>query len=227
MAYDCGRILIADGNGRFRSLISGLFQQAGFRTTEADNGHDALSVAQRRRPALAVLDVQLPGLSGYEVCYELKREFGDDLPIVFVSGTRTEPSDRIAGLLIGADDYIVKPFDSSEFLVRARRLIKRSNGDERAGNGRERANGVEPTSGLALILTPREREVLGLLAAGLSQGQIAARLYLSPKTVATHIQRILTKLGVHSRAQAVAVAHRDGLVAEAEVTFLGATAAVA
>jgi two-component system nitrate/nitrite response regulator NarL len=227
MANNCGSILISDGDKGFRSLVSGLFEQAGFRTTQASNGHDALSEARRKRPALAVLDVHLSGLSGYEVCHELKLQYGDALPVVFVSDTRTEALDRIAGLLIGADDYIAKPLDSNELLVRARRLIERSHNPARAGNGDAHAGDVPPMSALALTLTPREREVLGLLGAGLRQAAIADRLVLSPKTVSTHIQRILTKLGVHSRAQAVALAHREGLVAEADVEAHAAIAAVA
>ena len=57
-----------------------------------------------------MLDVQLPGMSGYEICRELRDEFGEGLPILFVSGFRTESLDRVAGLLVGADDYLVKPF---------------------------------------------------------------------------------------------------------------------
>jgi DNA-binding NarL/FixJ family response regulator len=127
-------------------------------------------------------------------CRELRDRFGD-LPVVIVSGERTESFDRVAGLLLGAADYIVKPFDPDELVARVRRLVVRD---------RPRPS--------ATTLTGRERDVLRLLADGLDQRRIAAELFLSPKTVATHIQHILAKLGVHSRAQAVAVAHRDGLV---------------
>jgi DNA-binding NarL/FixJ family response regulator len=157
-----------------------------------------LASVSRRRPALVLLDVQLPGISGYEVCHELREHYGRDLPIVFLSGTRTEPSDRVAGLLVGADDYIVKPFDSDELLARARRLMTRD------GRGTAGTNDAR--------LTKRERQVLELLASGVQQNEIAERLVISPTTVATHIQRILSKLGVHSRAEAVATAFQLGLV---------------
>jgi DNA-binding NarL/FixJ family response regulator len=206
MGTDCGRVIVADGDGRLRSLVSTLFQRTGYRTTEARSGHEVLAAVRRRRPALVLLEVQLAGVSGYEVCHELRERYGDDFPIVFMSGTRTEASDRVAGLLLGADDYIVKPFDPDELLARARRLISSGNGEAPLSSEDRSA----PHAGL----TRREREVLELLSAGLQQRDIAKRLFISPKTVATHIQRILSKLDVHSRAEAVARAHRDGLVGD-------------
>jgi DNA-binding NarL/FixJ family response regulator len=200
MATNCGRVLIADADGRVRASLSSLFQRTGFRTSEAQSGDEVLASVRRRRPALVLLDVQLPGISGYEVCHELRERYGGDLPIVFLSGTRTEPSDRVAGLLVGADDYIVKPFDPDELLARARRLMTRAESGDRAGGTNDAR------------LTKRERQVLELLASGVQQNEIAERLVISPTTVATHIQRILSKLGVHSRAQAVATAFQLGLV---------------
>jgi len=207
LTSDNGPILIVDDDASSRELVRELLEGAGYSTLEAASGEEALVMAGDERPALAVLDIQLPGISGYEVCRQLKERFGERLPIVFVSGTRTEPHDRVAGLMIGADDYIVKPFAPDELVARVLRLVTRSNGEPRP-------NGDE---GLAARLTEREREVLALLAEGLTQDAIAAQLYISPKTVATHIQRILMKLDVHSRAEAVSLAYRLGIV-QPEVT---------
>jgi DNA-binding NarL/FixJ family response regulator len=192
-----GRILLVDDDEGFRGLVSSLLSRMGCETCEAATGEEALAAAHRERPALVLLDVCLPGLTGYEVCRELRDEFGDALPIVFVSGERTEPYDRVGGLLLGADDYLVKPLDPNELLARVRRLLARSTSAALDG---------------ASTLTKRELQVLGLLADGLDQAAIAGQLSISPRTVATHIQRILTKLGAHSRAQAVALAHREHLV---------------
>lgn len=147
-------------------------------------------------------EVNLPEVSGYEVCHELHDRYGDDVSVIFLSADRTEPYDRVAGLLLGAVDYIVKPFDEDELLARVRSALRRS---EQNGMSRDRA------SGSWNALTARELEVLNLLSRGFDQIQIAGELVISPKTVGTHIQRVLTKLGVHSRAQAVALAHEHGL----------------
>jgi DNA-binding NarL/FixJ family response regulator len=151
---------------------------------------------------VVLLNIRLPGLSGYEVCRQLRERFGQRLPLIFISGDRPEPHDRVAGLLIGADDYLAKPFLPDELLARIRRLLIRTNADED-----EKEEGFP-----ASRMTRREREVLHLLAQGLNQNAIAAEFDISSKTVATHIQRILAKLGVHSRAEAVATAYRLGLV---------------
>lgn len=112
----------------------------------------------------------------------------------------------MGGLLLGADDYIVKPFDPDEFIARVKRFTARSLSEEDA------AAGAQPSgSALPFGLTRREFEVLARLVEGRDQEEIADMLVISSKTVATHIQRILSKLGVHSRAQAVAVAARERL----------------
>jgi two-component system, NarL family, nitrate/nitrite response regulator NarL len=190
------RILIVDGDHRSRGLMSRVLKRVGYITCEAETGEEALAAAKRERPALVVLEVLLPGVSGFEVCRELKDEFGEALPIVFVSGTRTESGDRVAGLLVGGDDYLVKPLDPNELLARVRRLLPA----RLAGGNTTRK------------LTTRELEILSLLVEGLNQPEIAEKLFISPKTVGKHIEHILAKLGVHNRAQAVAVAVRDELI---------------
>jgi two-component system, NarL family, nitrate/nitrite response regulator NarL len=194
---DCGPILIVDDDAAFRELVRSLLSRLDCAVVEAADGYDALKAAREEQPSLVLLDVDVPGISGYEVCRELRDVYGEDLAIIFVSGRRREQLDLVAGLLIGADDYLVKPFEAAELLARVRRHLSRA---PRSLNGN------------AASLTPREQEILDLLATGLDQRAIAERLVISPKTVATHIQRILGKLGVRSRAQAVAYAHRHGLV---------------
>ena len=189
-------LLVVDDDDDFRTFVADLLRGAGHPVVEAATGNGALAHARAERPALIVLDVHLPDISGYEVCRELRDEFGDLLPILFVSGERTESYDRVGGLLLGADDYVVKPFASDELLARVRRLLARSTHDDVVRRSYD--------------LTPRELEITEMLAAGHSQAAIAERLVLSEKTVATHIQHILPKLGVHSRAEAVAFAHREG-----------------
>jgi DNA-binding NarL/FixJ family response regulator len=197
VAADCGAtVLVVDDDDGHRELISTVLGRAGFSTVDAANGEDAMAVARQHQPRLVVLDVRMPDLSGYEVCRRLRDEFGDTVSILFLSGERTEGFDRAAGLLVGADDYLVKPFSPDELLARVRVRLPSSLGP----------------SALPSDLTKRELEVLRLLSEGLSQKEIAASLVISSKTVAAHIQHILGKLGVHSRAQAVAHAYRRGLL---------------
>jgi two-component system nitrate/nitrite response regulator NarL len=198
MATPRSTILVVDDDKAFREFATGLLAAAGYATAEAGTGDEAIDAAQKERPALVLLDVMLPGVSGFEICRQLKEQVGGDLPVFLVSGVRAEAFDRAAGLLIGADDYLTKPVDPDELLARVRRY----------------ATPDEPVTGrtvAASALTRREQEVLRLLAQGLDQGEIARQFAISENTVATHIQHILEKLGVHSRAQAVALALRTGL----------------
>jgi DNA-binding NarL/FixJ family response regulator len=196
------RILVVDDDRGFRALARDLLERAGFAVVAAANADEALAATEELPPDLVLLDVCLPRVSGYEVYRELRDRCGEGLPIMFISGKRTDAYDRTVGLLLGAEDYLVKPFDPDELVARVRRSV----GGRRNGTS---GNGAAPDA--MAELTPREREVLALLAEGQSSSQIARELVISPRTLGTHVQHILSKLGVHSRTQAVAVAHRAGL----------------
>jgi filamentous hemagglutinin family protein len=202
-----GRVLVVDDDPGFRLLARTLLERAGLAVDVAVDGDEALEAVRRTQPDLVLLDVRLPGTSGYEVYRELKDLHGETLPIIFVSGERVESYDRVAGLMLGADDYLVKPFDPDELLARVRRSLGRRSAGERAESEAEE---------LIESLTPREREVLALLATGRSSKQAARELVISPRTLGTHMQHILGKLDVHSRTQAVVIANRAGLVAGSE-----------
>src|SRR5262249_21203989 len=156
--------------------LAGVLARAGYSTRQTSSGDEVLRASREERPALVILDVVLPGLSGLEVCHTLRVEFGELLPILLISGNRTEPLDRVIGLSIGADDYLVKPVDPEELVARVRRCLVRS-----ASVG---AQGTRPASRV-YDLSPREHEVLGLLADGLKLEEIADMLVISPKTVST------------------------------------------
>jgi DNA-binding NarL/FixJ family response regulator len=194
----CGPILVVDDDEPLREFMTDLLRGAGYEDVRAaGTGDEAVRMAEAERPALALLDVCLPDLSGYEICRRLRARYGDSVPVLFVSGQRTEAVDRVAGLLIGGDDYLVKPFAPDELLARIASLLRR--------RGR-------PHSETAPVLTPREREVLALLAAGLPNAEIAERLVISPKTVGTHVAHIYEKLGVRSRVGALIAGYRHRLL---------------
>jgi DNA-binding NarL/FixJ family response regulator len=197
-------VVVVIPDARLRRQTTRLFERAGYPTSDAATGEAALAVTRNQSAALIVLDLDLPDMSGYEVCHELREDLGNGPIIVLLSESPTEPADRIAGLLIGADEYLEKPFDPDELLARSRRMLSRS---------------LPLPATHDTPLTGRETQVLQLLAEGSAQDAIAKELFISPKTVATHIQRIITKLGVHSRTEAVALAFRDGLIPEPRRSF--------
>ncbi len=195
-----GAIVIADGDESARALASAALTRAGYETIEASTGEAALEAVHAGGVALVVLEVGLPDMTGYEVCREIRRLRGEDLLVFFLSGIRTEPLDRVAGLLLGADDFIVKPFDPDELVVRVRRFVNRR-GPTHVASGGDLRNPQ---------LTRREVEILNHLVEGRRPKEIAAELVISQKTVATHIQNLLGKFGVHSRAELIARAYQLG-----------------
>jgi two-component system nitrate/nitrite response regulator NarL len=165
----------------------------------APNADHALALARASRPDAALVDVVLPGKGGYSLCQDLRSEIDPDLPVIFISGERVDAMDRAAGIIVGGDDYLVKPVDPDELLARLRRLLGRSRPVS------------EPTA-TTIDLSIREVQVLQLIAEGRTPGDVGERLFIAPKTVSSHMQRIFNKLGVHTRAQAVAIAYEAGLI---------------
>jgi DNA-binding NarL/FixJ family response regulator len=188
---------VVDDDERFCAFMESLLEGAGMNPLAATSVEEAVASARERHPDAAIIDVVMPGRGGYGLCRELRDQYGDDLPVIFVSGERAEPMDRAAGILVGADDYLSKPVHPEELLARLRRLLDRAHGSARP----------TPTE-----LSKREVEVLQLVAEGWPPAEVARRLFISRKTVSSHIQRIFVKLDVHTRAQAVAVAYESGLI---------------
>jgi DNA-binding NarL/FixJ family response regulator len=186
-------VLVVDDDERTRAFLADALDRVGIPTRLAASGFEALELAAEQRPSAVLLDVSMPGISGYETCHELRELYGTTLPIIFLSGERVEPYDRAAGLLIGADDYLLKPISQDELLARIRTFTARAESD-------------------SFPLTPREREVINLLADGLTGREIAERLVIAPSTAAKHIENVVGKLGVRSRTQAVAKAYRLRLI---------------
>jgi DNA-binding response OmpR family regulator len=120
-------VLIAEDNADLRELCRTHLEDAGFAVLEAANGYDALELARRERPELALLDVVMPGLDGLRVAEVLQGELGDAVRIAFISG-RGRFEHQLEGLERGAADYITKPFDPEELVERVRELLEGDGG---------------------------------------------------------------------------------------------------
>jgi DNA-binding NarL/FixJ family response regulator len=184
-------VLVIDDDAVICELVASTLIEHGYPTRRASDAREALYLVQREVPDVALIDVHLPDISGYQLCRRFRDDYGDSLGIILISAERKESMDRAAGFLLGADDYMVKPFVLDELLARVHRLAQRSRPIPRT---------------VVAGLTRRELEILRLLACGLDHLEIARDLVITAKTVEKHIEHILLKLGVHSRAQAIALA---------------------
>ena len=116
-------ILIAEDDDNTSDLLVRYFKKEGFNTLRAANGVDALRIARNQRPCFVILDLMMPGIHGWDVCEELRST--SNVPILILSA-RQEEADRILGLNLGADDYVVKPFSPREVVARVHAILRRS-----------------------------------------------------------------------------------------------------
>src|SRR5512136_1279648 len=133
-----GRILIVEDDNDISNMLRIYFSAQGYEVTVAGRGNEALERTRKQLPNVIVLDIMLPDIDGYEVCTRLRRTLRTShVPIIFLT-QKDERSDRIAGLELGADDYITKPFDIEELRLRVSNAIARQ----------ERENSLDPRTGL-------------------------------------------------------------------------------
>jgi DNA-binding NarL/FixJ family response regulator len=211
------RIVLVDDQalvrGGFRSILDR--QEDIDVVGEAGSGEEALAVCARERPHLVCMDIRMPGMDGIEATRRLMRE--ESPPRVLVLTTFDLDAYVYEALRAGASGFLVKDAPPERLVAAVRSVAA---GEElfaptvlrRLVEAYVRQPPAEPSSDVLDVLTDREREVLLQMAAGLSNAEIAAALYLSPLTVKTHVTRILTKLGLRDRVQAVVLAYEYGLV---------------
>jgi DNA-binding response OmpR family regulator len=163
------RVLVVDDEAPIRALVRGYLEAEGFEVREAATGPDALAAVRTWAPELVVLDVMLPGLDGVEVCRQL-RTFSDAYVLMLTA--RDEEIDRIIGLTVGADDYLVKPFSPRELVARAKALLRRPRGPATRQGGPRLPSGLAldegrravTVDGLPAELTALEFDILAVLA---------------------------------------------------------------
>ena len=172
---------------------------------EAADGETAVGLVERRKPNVVIMDVRMPGMNGLEATRQIMKQTPETAVLIFTAFSERALLDR--ALDSGAKGYILKEAPHEDLL----RAI------DRIGNGGEY---VDPALTPALIsgkdqtdmLTPREREILQLLADGMSNADVAAKLFISQETVKSHVRHILTKLEADTRTQAVAIALRESII---------------
>ncbi len=202
-----GTILVVDDEPKIVKQARDYLEQGGFQVLTAGDGTMALALARRERPDLVVLDLNLPSMDGLDVCRALRRE--SDVPIIMLTA-RVSEADRLVGLELGADDYIVKPFSPRELVARVRAVLRRVRGGVhapgivRAGDQEIDLNGHRVTrAGEPVHLTRSEFNLLATLAQHPGQTftrmQLLDRLYGVAyegydRSIDTHIKNLRRKI---------------------------------
>jgi two-component system phosphate regulon response regulator PhoB len=202
-----GRILVVDDDEESRALVRFALEREGFSVLEAGDGAEALEVVATEGPDLVVLDVNLPSMGGFDVLSQLR--LVHSVPVIMVTG-RDGETDRVLGLELGADDYVVKPFAPRELTSRVRAILRRSSpasSEEHldfVGLHIDLTSREVKVEGRAVGLTTREFELLAFLASSprrvYSRAQLLERVWSSalewqdPATVTEHVRRIRLKI---------------------------------
>jgi len=210
------RVLIVEDERDIRDLVLFHLEREGFQVSSASSGEEALRQVRHASPDLVLLDLMLPAMGGLEVCRKLRQDPATAaLPIVMLTAKGDEV-DRVLGLELGADDYIVKPFSPKELLARVRAVLRRAKPAPGAAAIAIGALAIDPgtrtvtVQGAPLTLTHKEFELLGALAD--AQGRVLSREFLldrvwgysrageiESRTVDVHVRRLRVKLGPEGR----------------------------
>ena len=201
------KILVVDDDSNIAELICLYLVKEGFETEKANNGKEALRQMQRFDPNLVILDVMMPKMDGYETCREIRKQ--GNTPVIFLTA-KGETFDKVLGLELGADDYIVKPFDNKELVARVKAVLRRTETKETnvkklvfPGLVINQSNYSVTYKERNIDMPPKELELLFFLASHPNQVFTREQLlnqiwgyeyYGDTRTVDVHIKRIREKL---------------------------------
>ncbi|MEV7554657.1 response regulator transcription factor [Amycolatopsis sp. NPDC089917] len=202
-----GLVLVVDDDPRVRTVVTWQLEAEGFRVTEAADGRRALETIERERLDLVILDLALPGVGGLDVLRSLRGGEHATLPVIVLSG-RSGETDRIVGLDLGADDYLVKPFSPGELAARVRSVLRRAApAPVVTATGLRIDHGAREVflDGQELTMTAKEFDLLAFLAAHprqvFTRAQLLERVWASAAewqgeaTVTEHVHRLRQKIG--------------------------------
>jgi two-component system, OmpR family, alkaline phosphatase synthesis response regulator PhoP len=205
-------ILVVDDERKIVTVLKGYLEQAGFLVVTAGDGQMALTTFRHARPDLVILDLMLPRIDGLDVCRILRRESA--VPIIVLTA-RAEEADRLIGLELGADDYVVKPFSPREVVLRVRAILRRVEGEVAASEllqagdiALDLAAHRATVAGRAVELTPMEFELLAVLARSpgrtFARAQLLQQIQESPlegfeRTIDVHVRNLRAKIESDSK----------------------------
>ena len=199
-------ILVVDDNPKF---LADALPMYGYDVTVANDGLEALKILMDKTFDLILLDVMMPNMDGWDTLKAIRNNKKTQyIPVIMITAV-SEDQKVVSGLKIGADDYIVKPFILPNLLARVEAVLRRAKWQQEAQPKAEKTLNKDINID---ALTPKEKEVLALVAKGASNQEIADKLFVRDVTVKTHLNSIFKKLKVTNRTQAVLLAMQMNLI---------------
>lgn len=191
-------ILLVDDDPSCTALLKRYLESEGYEVLSAKNGQQAIDLLNQTPPDLIITDVMMPKMDGYELLQEIRQDpMTNWIPVIFLSA-KSLSSDRLRGLSAGANAYIVKPFNVDELMIQVKSLLQSSQ-LLRQHILRQTERRIQVPTGVKL--TNAELSVAKLVAQGLSNSEIAQRLYSSKRTIESHISHMLRKTGLSNRTE--------------------------
>ncbi len=197
---DRKKLLLVDDDPNLILLVKDYLEFRGYEVVTAENGREALEILDQELPDMIICDIMMPEMDGYGFVEELRKQHQASwIPVLFLSA-KGQSQDRIKGLNLGADVYMVKPFEPEELVAQVESSLKQSgrliqHGD--TGNLNDTMIQVNPS----VELTPTEVKVVQLVAKGLANKDIAQQMSLSQRTVESHVSNMLGKTGLNNRTE--------------------------
>jgi len=223
------KILLVDDDQNLRAVLINALKKKGYQIAEASSGSAGIQSFTQNSPDLVISDVSMPEMDGFEFCRRLRAEpSGQLVPFIFLSA-RDDIEDRVQGHSIGADDYLTKPFEIKELFAKIEALIEKSRRinseiihllesmsrdklqveQNNSQQNNSEGNGLDRNPD-PLPLTPAEARVFWEVIQGFTNKHISERLFISPRTVQTHLSNIMNKLNLENRTQLVRFAFEKG-----------------
>jgi DNA-binding NarL/FixJ family response regulator len=194
------QLLLIDDDPNLIMLVKDYLEFRGYEVITAENGRKALEALEEKTPDLIICDIMMPEMDGYSFVEQVRQDSRTEwIPVIFLSA-KSQSKDRIKGLNVGGDVYMIKPFEPEELVAQVESSLKQTNRLLQHGNK------ISDSDKQIIIskdveLTPTEIKVVSLVAQGLANREIAVKLKVSQRTIESHVSNMLNKTSLHNRTE--------------------------
>lgn len=193
-------LLLIDDDPNLIMLVKDYLEFRGYEVVTADNGRKALEALEQKIPDLIICDIMMPEMDGYSFVEKIRQDYRTEwVPVIFLSA-KSQSKDRIKGLNVGGDVYMIKPFEPEELVAQVESSLKQTN------RLLQHSSKIPDLDKQIIVprnieLTPTEIKVVSLVAQGLANREIAKKLKVSQRTIESHVSNMLNKTNLHNRTE--------------------------